>query len=92
MSAMLFFPENRPGIERNPDLLLSIHEQSDGYLASAVLSALAALLLVGVFLYLFRAAVARGAGMPRWFAYLVIAAPVLFAVSAVAGAFELIDL
>lgn len=92
VSAMLFFPENRPGIERNPDLLLSIHEQSDGYLASAVLSALAALLLVGVFLYLFRAAVARGAGMPRWFVYLVIAAPVLFAVSTVAGAFGAIDL
>lgn len=92
VSAMLFFPENRPGIERNPDLLLSIHEQSREYLASAVLSALAALLLVGVFLYLFRAAVARGAGMPRWFVYLVIAAPVLFAVSTVAGAFEAIDL
>lgn len=92
VSAILFFPENRPGIERNPDLLLSIHEQSGGYLASAVLSALAALLLVGVFLYLFRAAVARGAGMPRWFVYLVIAAPVLFAVSTVAGAFGAIDL
>lgn len=92
VSAMLFFPENRPGIERNPDLLLSIHEQSGAYLAAAVLSALAALLLVGVFLYLFRAAVARGAGMPRWFVYLVIAAPVLFAVSTVAGAFEAIDL
>lgn len=92
VSAVLFFPKRRPGIEPFPDLLLSIHEQSGAYLASAVLSALSALLLVGVFLYLFRAAVARGAGMPRWFVYLVIAAPVLFAVSAVAGAFELIDL
>jgi hypothetical protein len=92
VSAMLFFPENREGIERQPDLLLSIDEQSGGYLASAVLGALAGLLLVGVFLYLFRATLARGGGVPQWFQYLVIAAPVLYAVSTVAGAIEAIDL
>jgi hypothetical protein len=92
VSAMLFFPENREGVERNPDLLLSIDEQSGGYLASAVLSALAGLLLVGVFLYLFRATLARGGGVPSWFVYLVVAAPILFAVSTIAGAFEAIDL
>jgi hypothetical protein len=92
ISAMTFFPEDREGIERNPDLLLSIDEQSGAYLASAVLGAIAALLLIGVFLFLFRAAVARGAGVPRWFIYLVVAAPVLYAVSTVAGAIEAIDL
>ena len=92
VSAMLFFPKDREGIERNPDLLLSIDEQSGGYMASAVLSALAGLLLIGVFLYLFRATIARGGGVPAWFVYLVVAAPVLYAVSTVAGAFEAIDL
>jgi hypothetical protein len=92
VSAMLFFPEDREGIERNPDLLLSIDEQSGSYLASAVLSALAGLLLVGVFLYLFRATLARGGGVPSWFIYLVIGAPVVYALSTVAGALEAIDL
>lgn len=92
VGATLFFPKDRKGIERNPDLLLSIDEQSSGYLASAVLSALAGLLLIGVFLYLFRATLARGGGVPSWFTYLVVGAPVLYAVSTVAGAFEAIDL
>jgi hypothetical protein len=92
VSALLFFPKDRAGIERHPDLLLSIDEQSGGYLASAVLAAIAGLLLIGVFLYLFRATLARGGGVPSWFIYLVVAAPLLFAVSTVAGAFEAIDL
>lgn len=92
VGATLFFPKDREGIERNPDLLLSIDEQSGAYLASAVLSALAGLLLIGVFLYLFRATLARGGGVPSWFTYLVVGAPMLYAVSTVAGAFEAIDL
>jgi hypothetical protein len=92
VSATLFFPEDREGIERNPDLLLSIDEQSGGYMASALLSALAGLLLIGVFLYLFRATLARGGGIPSWFIYLVVAAPLVYAVSTVVGAFEAIDL
>ena len=83
VSALLFFPEDRKGIERNPDLLLSIDEQSGGYMASAVLAALAGLMLTGVFLYLFRATLARGGGVPSWFVYLVVGAPILFAVSTV---------
>jgi hypothetical protein len=92
VSGLLFFPEDREGIERNPDLLLSIEEQSGAYMASAVLSALAGLLLVVVFLYLFRATVARGGGVPSWFVYLVFGAPIRYAASTVAGAFEAIDL
>ena len=92
VSAMLFFPKDREGIERGPDLLLSIDEQSGGYLASTILSALAALLLTGVFMYLFRASVARGAGVPSWFRYLVIGAPVIYAFAAVVAAVDAIDI
>ena len=92
VSAMLFFPKDRKGIEPTPDFLLSIDEHSGSYLASALLSALASLLLVAVFLYLFRATVARGGGIPHWFIYLVIGAPVLYAVSKLVYAFDAIDI
>jgi hypothetical protein len=92
VSATVFFPKDRKGIERQPDLFLSINEQSGAYLASAVLSALAALLLGGVFYYLFRAVVARGGGVPGWFVYLVIGAPIVYAISSVAGALDAINL
>ena len=91
-SALLFFPKDRKGIEATPDFLLSIDENSGAYLASAVLSALASLLLVGVFLYLFRAIVARGGGVPQWFVYLVIGAPILYALSKLVYAFDAVDI
>ena len=92
VSSVLFFPKDRKAIEATPDLLLSIHERSGAYIASALLSALAALLLVGVFLYLFRATLARGGGMPSWFVYLVVAAPILYAISKVAYVFDVTDI
>ena len=92
VSAMLFFPKDRKGIEATPDFLLSIDEHSGSYLTSALLAALASLLLVGVFLYLFRATLARGGGIPRWFIYLVIGAPVLYGISKVVYAFDAIDI
>jgi hypothetical protein len=92
VSALLFFPKNRKGIEATPDFLLSIDEDSGAYLTSALLSALGSLLLVGVFLYLFRATLARGGGVPHWFIYLVIGAPILYAVSKVVYAFDAIDI
>lgn len=92
VSAMVFFPKDRKGIEPNPDLLLSIDEQSGGYLASEVLAAVSALLLCVVFYYLFRTVIARGGGVPRWFVYLVFAGPALYAASRVGGALEAIDL
>jgi hypothetical protein len=92
ISATVFLPEDRKGIGRAPDLLLSIDEQSGSYLASAVLTALAALLLLAVFYYLFRAVEARGGGVPHWFVYLVIGAPVLFAIGAVAYAIQAVDI
>jgi hypothetical protein len=92
VSAMVFFPEDRKGIQRSPDLLLSIHEHSGAYLVSALLSALGGLLLLPVFYYLFRAVLARGGGVPRWFVYVVFGAPLLYAASTIAGAFSAIDL
>ena len=91
VSAMIFFPKDRDGIQRGPDLLLSIDDQSGAYLASAILTALGALLLAIVFLYLFRATEARGGGVPRWFLYLVIGAPVIFALSAMVYAVQAVD-
>jgi hypothetical protein len=92
VSATLFFPKDRKGIEATPDFLLSIDEDSGAYLTSAVLNSLSSLLLVGAFLYLFRATLARGGGVPHWFVYLVIGAPILYAVSKVAYAFDAIDI
>jgi hypothetical protein len=92
VSAMIFFPEDREGVQRGPDLLLSIDEQSGAYLASAILMTLGALLLVGVFLYMFRAIEARGGGVPHWFIYLVIGAPVIFAISAAVYAVQAVDI
>jgi hypothetical protein len=92
ISATLFFPKDRKGIGRAPDLLLSIHDQSGAYLASAILTALAALLLLGVFYYLFRAVEARGGGVPHWFVYLVYSAPVLFAIGSLVYAFQALDI
>jgi hypothetical protein len=92
ISATIFFPEDRKGIGRAPDLLLSIDDQPGAYIASAALTALAALLLLGVFYYLFRAVVARRGGVPQWFVYLVYAAPVLFAVGSVVYALQATDI
>ena len=92
VSALLFFPKDRKGIEATPDFLLSIDQNSGAYLTSAVLSALSSLLLVGVFLYLVRATMARGGGIPQWFVYLVVGAPVLYAISKVVYAFDAIDI
>jgi len=92
ISATVFFPKDRQGIGRTPDLLLSINDQSGAYLASAILTAFAALLLLGVFYYLFRAVAARHGGVPHWFVYLVYAAPVLFAVGSVLYAIQATDI
>ena len=82
-STTAFIPKNRKGIEATPDLLLSIHDNSGGYITSAVLSSLAMLCLAATFYYLFRAIDTRGGGIPRWFVYVIIVAPIAFAVSTV---------
>jgi hypothetical protein len=92
VSSLIFLPKDREGIQRGPDLLLSIDQDSGAYLTSAALNAAAALCLLGVFLYLFRAIDARGGGVPPWFIYLVIGAPVVYALSAMIYAFQAVDI
>ena len=60
-------------------------------MAAVELSAIAALLLLAIFHYLFRAN-ARGGGVPRWFIYLVIGAPLVYAVATVLYALDAIDI
>jgi hypothetical protein len=91
LSVPLFLQKDRDGIGAAADLLLSVNENSDTWLASAILGALAGLLLIAVLFFLFRAVTARGGGVPRWFVYLVLGAPVLFAASRIGYALEAID-
>ena len=92
VSGLLFVPKDREGIESNPDFLLSVDEQTGPYVTSAVLAAIGALIVIGVFLYLFRAALARGAAVPRWFIYLIVGAPILYAISTVWATVEVVDI
>ena len=92
VSGLLFIPDDRNGIEPNPDILLSIHEQSGAYLTSAVLAAIASVILIAVFLYLFRATISRAPVIPRWFIYLVVGGPILYAIATVLGALDAIDI
>jgi hypothetical protein len=87
----LFVPEDRKGIKATADFLLTVHDKPGQFITSTVVSALAALLLAGVFLYLFRAVTARSGGIPHWFIYLVIAAPIAYAVSRLAYSIETVD-
>jgi hypothetical protein len=92
VASMTFIPKNRQGIEATPDLLLSINDQSGSYLASEITSAVGTLLLVATFYYLFRAVTARAGGIPRWFIYIVIGAPIAYAVSRVIYSLEAVDI
>jgi hypothetical protein len=84
-------PEERQGVEPYPADLLAIDENPGAFLVSIVASSLGMLLLLGPLLYLFRAAQARGAGMPGWFLHLVVIGPVLVALGQVLNGLELRD-
>ena len=87
-----FIPKNRQGVDSTPDLLLSIDDDSSGYMTAAILAAVATLCLVATFYYLFRAIDARGGGIPRWFVYVIVVAPIAYAVSRVIYAIDAIDI
>lgn len=91
ISGFVFPQEDRKGIESYPDALLSIDEAPGSYFAYVTLPVIGTLLVGLVFLYLFRATQARD-GAPSWFLYLVIGAPVIYAVSQILFAIELRDL
>jgi hypothetical protein len=83
--------EDRRGIEPLPDFLLSINESPGTLITSATLQAVSALLLIGVFYYLFRATIARAPAIPRWIVYLIFIGPIFYAISQVLGAIDRID-
>ncbi len=83
--------EDRARIEPLPDFLLSINESPGTLLTSATLQALSALLLIGVFYYLFQATIARAPAIPRWLVYLVFIGPIFYAISQVLGAIDRVD-
>ena len=83
--------EDRAGIEPIPDFLLSVDENPAMLLGARGAQALASLLLIGVFLYLFRAVQARAGGVPNWFIYMIVAGPALYAVGLILGAVGQVD-
>jgi hypothetical protein len=83
--------EDRERVEPLPDFLLSINESPGTLLISASLQAASALLLIGVFYYLFRATTNRVPTIPSWFVYLIFMGPVFYAISQVIGAIDRID-
>lgn len=83
--------EDRRGVEGLPDLYLSIDDNSGPFIAGAVVQALGALALMGVFLYLYRATAHRESQMPKWFIYFVFAGPILYALSSILGSFDQVD-
>ena len=92
VSGFVFPPEDRDGIEPYPDALLSIDERPDAFFAYVALPIIGTLLVGTVFYYLFRATQARGGGVPRWFVYLIIGAPLVYTLSQILFSLELRDL
>jgi hypothetical protein len=89
---LVFPPKDRPGIESYPDALLSIDQRPGSYFAYVTLPIVGSILAAGVFYFLFRATQARGGSMPRWFVYIIVGAPIVYAISQALFAVELRDL
>jgi hypothetical protein len=84
--------ENRERIEPLPDFLLSVDESPGTVILDGALEAAGTLLLGLVFYYLFRATAHRIEQVPRWFVYLIVLGPVMYALGQVLGAFDRIDI
>jgi hypothetical protein len=83
--------EDRPHISRLADSLVSVDENPGTWIASSALQALSSLCLIAVFYYLFRATAHRLPQFPSWFRYVVVVAPVLYAISQVLGSIDRAD-
>ncbi|HEX2161361.1 MAG TPA: DUF4386 family protein [Thermoleophilaceae bacterium] len=83
-------------LKGNPDdereFLLAIDENSGGYLVSSGLQALSFLALVGVFLYLGRAVMARRPELPRVLLWLGLIGPLLLALAGVLSDLDRLDI
>jgi hypothetical protein len=83
--------EDREGIRPTPDFLLSVNETPGTLVGASAVQGAAILCLILVFLYLFRATIHRQPSIPRWFVYLIVVGPVMYAVSQVIGALDTAD-
>jgi hypothetical protein len=83
--------EDRRGVDPLPDFLLSVNDSPGSLIAQSALQALGVLCLIPVFYYLFRAIVHRIGQIPRWFVYLIVLGPVMYAVAQILGAVDRID-
>ena len=83
--------EQRPRVEPLPEYLLAVNDSRGTLIAGRALQGAAALCLILVFYYLFRAIVTRDPRMPRWFVYLVFAGPLMYGVAQVLGALQQVD-
>ena len=84
--------EDRPGLEVLPEFLVSVDENPGTLIASRAIQAVAALCLIVVFYYLFRAIRHRNPDLPAWFVYLVVIGPACYAIAQVLGALNQIDI
>jgi hypothetical protein len=83
--------EDREAFEGWADVLISVDESPGTLVLQSVVQAIGTLCLIPVFYYLFSATVHRGPQMPRWFIYIIVVGPILYAVSQVIGAIERVD-
>jgi hypothetical protein len=74
------------------EVLLAIDDNSGAFLASSALQALAFLALIGVFLYLGRAVLARRPGLPGMLIWLGILGPLLLAIAGVLSDLARLDI
>jgi hypothetical protein len=88
---LLSIPEGRERIEARPDFLLSIDQSPGSFYAATALQAAAALCMIGVFYYLFRATIHREPVIPRWFVYLIVLGPAMYAAAQLLSATTQID-
>jgi hypothetical protein len=83
--------EDRENAEALADFLLSVNDSPSSLIIQSVMQGLAALCLIPVFYYLFRATVHRVPQIPRWFVYFIFIGPLLYAVAQVFGAIDRVD-
>jgi hypothetical protein len=88
---LLSIPDDRPAMQSRPDFLLSVNDSPGSLVAAVALQAAAALCLIFAFYYLFRATIHRSPEIPRWFVYLVVLGPAMYAAAQLIGLFTQLD-
>jgi hypothetical protein len=78
---LLSIPKGQKGVEPNADFLLGLNDSPGSFYATAAIQVLVAVCMAGVFYYLFRATIARAPTIPRWFVYVIVIGPLMYAVA-----------